>query len=121
MHVCSHLDTAGSCKVIFQQLWMLHCNRGCGAICTCSAGGTPAWVTQRLALGDLSSQSLLQPQGLATLGNYVFCTFYIYGSTGVLLWQAASLPQAILALHTKDVCVAGVCTTCPSETCLCDP
>ena len=46
------------------------------------AAGVPDWVTQRLTLGYTSSQELLQPRGLATLGNYVFCTFYIFGSTG---------------------------------------
>lgn len=47
-----------------------------------AAAGTPEWVTQRLALGSATSQALLQPAGLATLGNYVFCTFYVFGSSG---------------------------------------
>ena len=39
-------------------------------------------MTQRLDLGVQTPSQLLQPYGLTTLGNYVFCTFYIYASTG---------------------------------------
>ena len=62
-----------------------------------NAAGTPLWVTQRLQLGYATPGQLLQPLGLATLGNYVFCTFYIYASTGAA--------QAIVAMLDLNPCL----------------
>ena len=54
-------------------------------------------MTQRLQLGYETPSQLLQPHGLATLGNYVFCTFYIYASTGAA--------QAAVALRDMNLCL----------------
>ena len=67
------------------------------------AAGTPQWVTQRLALGYTKPQELLQPPGLATLGNYVFCTFYVFASTG----GGPQRHTRWLGLCTRHMCADG--------------